>query len=389
MTVGHVGAGTRAIRSYDGWMKTTTRTLLAVLTALGLAMVTACSAPTSASDAAVVEPVDTSESVDPESEREPGESETPGAITLAFGGDVHFERGLADLLDDPETALDPIAEQLSRADLAMVNLETSITTRGTPEPKAYTFRTTPEAFPVLAEAGVDVVTMANNHAVDFGAEGFEDTLAAKAAAPFPVVGIGADSTEAFAPAEFEIKGTKIAILAGTEILERTATEWASGQDKPGVAAALDPTLLVKAVRRASKQSDVVVVNLHWGYERQTCPSGRQTTLADQLIAAGADVLVGSHAHVLQGSGWKDGAFVAYGLGNFVWYNRRQKTTGVLTVTIEDGKPVKQTFDPAFITASGVPDPMVGAEKTSHQEAFDDLRGCTDLSGSPASDGSGA
>src|SRR5258705_1115947 len=92
----------------------------------------------------------------------------PPPITLAFGGDVHFaERTLA-LLDSPSTAFGPISSVLSAADIAMVNLETAVTTGGTPEPKEYHFRAPPSAFAAVKAAGVDLVTLANNHSLDYG-----------------------------------------------------------------------------------------------------------------------------------------------------------------------------------------------------------------------------
>ena len=89
------------------------------------------------------------------------------AVTLAFGGDVHFDGDLARLLDGDD-GLAELRPLLGSADVAVVNLETSITDRGAPEPKTYHFRTSPKALSTLAKAGVDVLSMANNHAVDYG-----------------------------------------------------------------------------------------------------------------------------------------------------------------------------------------------------------------------------
>ena len=111
-----------------------------------------------------------------------------GDITLAFAGDVHFAGRTARLLSDPATAFGPIASVLKSADFTAVNLETPVTSRGTPQPKTYHFRTTPAAFTALRDAGVDLVTMANNHVLDYGQTGLADTLAAAKAAQFPVRG---------------------------------------------------------------------------------------------------------------------------------------------------------------------------------------------------------
>ena len=128
----------------------------------------------------------------------PARAEKPRrAVTLAFAGDMHFELHLAALLEHPDGALGPIARTLADADLTMVNLESAIAERGTPEAKEleipsqrYHFRTSAAALDVLEAAGVDVVTMANNHGADYGPVGLEDTFKAIRTSPIPVVGIG-------------------------------------------------------------------------------------------------------------------------------------------------------------------------------------------------------
>src|SRR6185369_3358251 len=108
-------------------------------------------------------------------------------VTLAFGGDTHFEGNLAgQLQSNPGGMFAPIAPTLSGVDVAMVNLETAIATGGSPDPKNYNFRAPPSAFEALRVAGVDVVTMANNHGRDYGPQGFAETLAAKAQTPLAV-----------------------------------------------------------------------------------------------------------------------------------------------------------------------------------------------------------
>ena len=112
----------------------------------------------------------------------------PPRLTLAFAGDVHFEGRLEPLREDPTTALASVAPQLSAADVTVLNLEAAITERGVPEPKQFHFRVPEEMLAAFPAAGVDVVTMANNHGVDYGRDGLEDTLAAIGRSPLPVVG---------------------------------------------------------------------------------------------------------------------------------------------------------------------------------------------------------
>lgn len=306
-----------------------------------------------------------------------------GPITVGFAGDVHFAEQLAPLLRRPKTALQPLAAPLSRPDLMMVNLETAITDRGRPVPKEYHFRTSPQALDALAAAGVDVVTMANNHAVDYGSAGLRDTLAAARRSTLRVVGIGRNARRAFQPYVASIRGTRIAVLAATTLPDVTATSWAAGRRTPGVAVALLPRpRLVRAVRAASRRADVVMVYLHWGDENQSCPYWRPLLHARALARAGADIVVGSHAHVLLGSGWMGSTYVDYGLGNFVWYNQATIRTGLLTLTIRNGHVVDDSFAPADIGADGRPRFLTGAARTAAVADWRRLRGCTPLAATP-------
>ena len=319
-----------------------------------------------------------------------GESEPPPSagsrrpVTLGFAGDVHFEGDLAALLRRPRTALRPVAATLRRPDLMMLNLETALTRRGSPEPKRFTFRSSPRALRVLDRAGVDVVSLANNHAVDYGRVGLRDTLRAVRRSPVPVVGIGRDATAAFRPLEVSLRGTKVSVLAATTKSERTARVWGAGDDKPGVAVAIEPTpTLLRAVRDADDRSDVVVVYLHWGKEYESCPNQRVRRYARELGRAGADVVLGSHSHVLRGAGWAaDGTYVGYGLGNFVWYNQNSTSTGILTLTIRGQRVVADSFTPARIGADGRPRLLPTARSRAAVDDWRRLRRCTDLAATP-------
>ncbi len=330
-------------------------------------------------------PATTALSPTPTPEPEPAS----GPITIAFAGDVHFESQLRPRLDDPATALAPIAPQLSAADLTVLNLETSIGTSGTREPKRFTFQAPPQALDALAAAGVDVVTMANNHGMDYGAGGLADSLVAAEAAgaadpPLAVIGIGADADRAFAPAVRDIRGTKVAVLAASSADDPTAdptAHWAATDASAGVAVAADPARLVRAVAEARRIADVVVVYLHWGVQGERCPSDSQAAMARALSTAGADIVVGAHAHIVQGAGLLGETYVAYGLGNFVWYNHGSdgaSTTGVLTLTVDDGQVVDDAWSPARIEADGLPRFATGTDATQLATAFDDRRNCTDL-----------
>jgi Bacterial capsule synthesis protein PGA_cap len=306
-------------------------------------------------------------------------------VTLAFGGDVHFEGAIESrLAANPATTLGPIAGVLRRADLAVVNLETAITERGTPAPKDFTFRAPPPALAALKEAGVDVASMANNHGLDFGTVGLRDSLAAAKAAKFPVIGVGRDADEAYRAHLVTIKGQRIAVIGATQVLDSNlAAAWTAGDGKPGMASAYEEARLLAAVRAARQSADTVVVDLHWGRELVNCPIDRQRALAPKLVAAGADVVVGSHAHILLGGGYLRGAYVHYGLGNFVFYSRGGLTaqSGVLLLTTQGRAITASRWVPAVISG-GIPIPLQGATATRAISSWQSLRRCTGLSARP-------
>ncbi|MFC4112695.1 CapA family protein [Nonomuraea zeae] len=306
--------------------------------------------------------------------------------TISFGGDVHFEGMLRGRLANPRTALGPIASVLRASDLSMINLETAITTAGTPAPgKQFTFRAPPTAFTALKSAGVDVVSMANNHGMDYMDSGLADSLAAIKRSKFPVVGIGKNAAEAYKPFRKTVNGNRVAIIGATQVLDAEFIQsWTATADKGGLASAKDEPALIRAVRQARKTSDTVIVHLHWGTEMQKCPNEAQLSLAPKLVKAGADVVVGGHAHILLGSGYLGNAYVNYGMGNFVFYNSTPGTTGrtgVLTLTINGRKVLKDRWTPATIQG-GVPIAMTGTARTQAVADWKALRSCAGLAARP-------
>ena len=321
-------------------------------------------------------------------------------VRIAVAGDVHFEGVLADRLRDPGTALVPATAALAAADLAIVNLETSVGTGGAPEPgKRFTFSAGPEAFTALSAAGVDVASMANNHALDHGRARLPSTLRAARAAgdskpALAVIGIGRDEEEAFAPAVTRIEDTTIATLAASLADQDPTADptgaWAAVGTRPGIADATDPSRLLEEVRRAGGVADVVVVYLHWGIQGQACPSADQRSIAARLVAAGADLVVGTHAHQLQGDGRLGRGYVAYGLGNYAWYSPgtgATSRTGVLTLTVQPpverrgrARVVRAVWQPAVIGQSGLPTPVTGGAAADFRANRQDLRACAGLTG---------
>ena len=313
------------------------------------------------------------------------------AVTLAFAGDIHFEGGVAALLERRNSTLGPMRAALRSADVAVVNLESALTSGGAPTEKEledpdrrYWFRSPPSVLDLLERSGVDAVSMANNHGADFGAAGLRDTLRIARDSTVAVLGVGNDPAEAFRPYQTAVDGVRVAVLAADASKAESNDEiWDIRRQGPGLAAARNPARLLAAVRQAAAGNDVVAVYLHWGAEGERCPTGDQRLLAQNLAGAGADVVVGSHAHVLLGAGMLGDTYVSYGLGNFLWYNGGQPDTGVLRLRIVDSKVARDEWVPGAIRPDGgTPLPLGGSAGRAAVQDWRELRGCTDLAPGP-------
>ncbi len=308
-------------------------------------------------------------------------------VTIAFAGDVHFAGQLAGGLRDPATAMGPLARRLARADLAIVNLETAVTTRGRPQPKEYVFRAPPAAFRALRDAGIDVVTMANNHALDYGPAGVPDARAAAGRAGVPVIGLGRNSAAAYRPWVASLHGQRIAFFGATAVLDSGLVDsWSAGPHQPGVATALDGhnAALVAAVKAVRPHVDTVVVDMHYGSDLMSCPTSIQRTVVRDVVRAGADIVVGQHAHVLLGAGYRGAAYVDYGLGNFEFYSASGPTaeTGVLQLTVAGRSITSPRWFPGRIEG-GTPIPLRGSAARQAVTSHAQLRSCTGLRAVPS------
>jgi len=305
-----------------------------------------------------------------------------GSATIAFAGDVHFAGRVGErLAADPATVFGEAAPLLRAADLTVVNLETAIAVGGQPANKTFTFQAPPNAFDALREAGIDVASMANNHGADYGADGVAQSLAAIRQKKFAVIGFGANAGAAYAPLVRSLNGVRVALIAASQVPDETLANFTAGDTSAGIANAYSPKLL-DSVRAARAEADVVIVFLHWGTEYQACPNPDQQALADQLSAAGADAVIGTHAHLLQGMGWRpDGTYVAYGLGNYLWwrsFGSAWDDNGLLTLTIRNRAISEARFAPSRLDDRGVPVPATGETRRRILADVESLRGCAHL-----------
>jgi len=246
-----------------------------------------------------------------------------GTVRLMAVGDVMLGRSIGKRIraDGPGIVFRGVQKVLDRADLFVINLECAITTSRDREQKAYTFKAPPISADALEMAGVDVADIANNHALDWGAEGMLDTLRALRQRGIATAGAGRDRDAARAPAIVERNGLRVAFLgyvdAFTESTGFNTKQWKAAADRPGLAIAT--TAVIRSdVAAARPLADVVVVMIHAGYEYQSTPNAEQRRYARAALDAGATLVLGHHPHVLQGWTQKASRLIHWSLGNFVF-----------------------------------------------------------------------
>lgn len=250
---------------------------------------------------------------------------------LAAVGDLLFDRKVAMTSKQKGDLSYPLletAEIFRQADLAFGNLECPLSSRGK---QINLFRGDPAMAGVLAEAGFDVLSLANNHIFDCGEVAFFDTIAHLREKGIVPIGVGENINEARAPKIVRVNGTRVAFLAYTQIgsgftYTRVPQHWAATVELPGVAEARADHIRMD-VKRAKAEADLVFVSFHWGNEYVHYPTEDQKAWGRTALAAGADLVIGHHPHVLQGIEFGEKGVIAYSLGNFVFdqitFNRRQ------------------------------------------------------------------
>lgn len=247
---------------------------------------------------------------------------------LGFAGDVSFAPDYSHAIAYANGGLDnafpgDIQNAMTTPDIFMVNNEFCYSDRGAPQPgKTYTFRAPPERVNWLFEMGVDIVSLANNHAFDYGADAFYDTLQTLDNANMPYIGGGYNLEDAKKCSYFIIGGMKIAYISATEI-EGVGTIFSKGatEDSPGLLRFNDPSNLCDSIKYAKENSDFVIVLPHWGTERIQPIQEHEHYMAEILAEAGADVIIGGHPHVIQGVERINETPVFYSLGNFSFNDR--------------------------------------------------------------------
>ena len=257
-------------------------------------------------------------------------SQEDQTVSVVFAGDILFDESYAIMASMKQRGgriEDGISEgllkRLRAADIFMVNNEFPYTDRGTPTAgKTFTFRARPEYASYLLDMGADLVSLANNHAYDYGEISLLDSLDTLEGIGIPYVGAGRDVEEASEPVYMEVNGLTSAFVAATQI-ERMASPDTKGatETSAGVFRCLEIGPLLETVREAKEKSDFTIVFIHWGTEGTDALDHWQLEQAPQIAEAGADLIIGAHPHVLQPVGFLGDVPVVYSLGNFLFNSR--------------------------------------------------------------------
>jgi hypothetical protein len=273
---------------------------------------------------------------------------------------------VGDVLLDPEAhptlrrlgaeVWDGVRDTFARGDVVIVNLECATTDRDDPQPKQFVFRCPPDQLPAMREAGVTAATVANNHSGDHGVPGILDSLRNVEAAGLVALGAGVDEDEAYAARLVEVQGWTVALLGFGGVVPDPS--WTSWGDRPGQASGYDAGAMARAVAAAADLADLVVVSIHWGEEGAFVPRDEDRDRAEAVVAAGADVVFGHHAHRLQPLERIDGVPVFWNLGNFVWprLSDAAATTAVGEFAVSPDGSVEACLVPFEIDEQGRPLP---------------------------------
>ncbi len=289
-------------------------------------------------------PQDTDEKIDKE--------EPEGDTVLVFGGDVLIKEsseeiyekdGIAGLIDETLLA------EMRNADICMVNHEFQLSSQGEPmADKQFTFQTAPQNVEMLVDLGVDIVSLANNHSLDYGKEGLIDTMLTLDEMGILHAGAGETKERAEELQIIESNGKTFGFLAATHVIP--SGSWDVEVSQPGLFAFYNNTRLLEVIEEASNECDFLTVYVHWGIERVDKPLAYQRTMAKQFAEAGADLIIGAHPHVLQGIEFFDETPAFYSLGNYIFsYNTAR--TMLLKVVVKADDTVEYSMIPAYAANS--------------------------------------
>ncbi len=293
----------------------------------------------------------TAETAAPETEPENIEK---GTAVIAFGGDTTQSDvfGEATSWRSMKYPFEDVADIFGGADIAFVNLETCVSDRGESEKsEGFGFRTSPEYLQAYTEAGIDIVSCANNHTRDYGMDALSDTFTNLTQYEIDYIGAGNNLSEAQKLEIYEVNGIKIGFTA-LNMINMNPT-WYATEERAGINCVdfADCEDYLDLIAEYDKQCDVLFVSAHWGIEYTNAITEEQEQMAHLLCDNGADIILGHHSHVLQPIESYNGSMIFYSLGNFLFYKMDDYAgmTGIFEIEIDENGFKSGKLSPVFIT----------------------------------------
>lgn len=261
----------------------------------------------------------------------------PSNISMIFTGDVMFDRGVADVISSNQNVFGDLKELFLQSDVVVINMESPFTDSNNNYKKSIPLKANPDYAHILKDNNVNVVSLANNHIMDYGPSGLQDTLSVLDNYNIKHIGAGENLEKAIQPAYFNVDNKRIAII---NFFDKTTfqgfgeNELLQATDNSSGSAPADWNVVKKAIDKAKNQSDIVVVTFHYGNEYSFTPNNYQTELSRKCIDEGADLVIGHHPHVTQSIESYKGKLIFYSLGNCVFDQSNPITKDSMVVQLQ-------------------------------------------------------
>jgi len=277
----------------------------------------------------------------------PPEPPPPRSFTMNVVGDIMLDRTVGARIEANGAAsiFEKVRDELRSADVTFANLECPLSTVGPHSPREHLlFRADPRTVDVLLDGGIDIVALANNHSLNAGVEGLQQTIDHLETAGVAYCGAARERESSWQPTLFDVQDVLIGFVACTDLSFQHGS-WCKVDS--------EMTEFRKRIAAAKERCEVLVVSIHWGNEYQNVPSGRQRDVAHAAVEAGADLVIGHHPHVLQGIGQHEGAPILYSCGNFVFDQREgeRMESAIFHLQFTEGEGWEITATPVWIPLS--------------------------------------
>lgn len=261
---------------------------------------------------------------------------TPKKVTISFVGDILMDGSVANQIakNGEDYPWENIKDYFNDDNLTIGNLETSITTKGEIwENKQFNFRSNPKYLSAMKKNGIDMVSLGNNHVLDYGYEGLLDTLENLDKHEILYAGAGRNREDAIKGIVTERNGLKIGFLSYSRVVPDV--KWYATNNRPGIVGAYDVHIpeVIQKIKEMKREVDILILSLHWGIELSIEPRPQEIKLARLAIDEGADIIMGHHPHVLQGIEIYNGKPIFYSLGNFVFGTKNDLTSNTIIAQV--------------------------------------------------------